>query len=288
MADETVESLREKLGQYFEQLQTVEDVLKEDPRNEEYMQIKKDLDEVITLTKDLLKLKTEEKRASSSSSSASSPKPSSPAIAPNLSFSSSPSFFAVGTICEAKYSADNSWYKARIDDILEGGKYNVTYVDYGNREVVSIADIRPLRDVTKQNKNAPLKRPNVPDAIKEIPKSLQILPTDTEEERAAKKKRVHAIKSGNRLKTLEEERNHVKSNWLKFQAKPKRNVPMTLTSKKKGSIFASPDSITGKVGVTNSGKAMTVLTGVVEAKDVIKIAATKKNVFMPTSEDESA
>jgi survival-of-motor-neuron-related-splicing factor 30 len=287
MADETVESLREKLGQYFEQLQSVEDILKEDPRNEEYLQIKKDLDEVITLTKDLLKLKIEEKRASSSSS-ASSPKLASPAIAPNLSLSSSPSFFAVGTICEAKYSADGSWYKAKIDEILEGGKYNVTYVDYGNREVVSIADIRPLRDVTKQNKNAPLKRPNVPDAIKEIPKSLQILPTDSEEERAAKKKRVHAIKSGNRLKTLEEERNHVKSNWLKFQAKPKKNVPMTLTSKKKGSIFASPDSITGKVGVTNSGKAMTIPTGVVEAKDVIKIAATKKAVFMPTSEDESA
>jgi len=279
-----VGSLREKLGQYIEQLQTIEDVLRDDPRNEEYIQIKKDLDEVITLTKDLLKLKIEESKAGSNSHhSASSPKASFP-IAPHLSTaSSSPTFFSVGTICEAKYSADGVWYKAKIDEILEGGKYNVTYVDYGNKETVSIADIKPLRDLTKQNKNTPLKRPSVPDAIQQIPKSLQIVPTDTEEERVAKKKRVHAIKSANRLKTLEEERNHVKNAWLKFQTKPKKKVPMTLTNMKKSSIFASPDSVTGKVGVTNSGKAMTQLTGVVEPKDMIKIASTKKSVFMPTT-----
>jgi len=282
--DESVESLREKLGQYIEQLQTIEDVLKEDPGNEEYIQIKKDLDEVITLTKDLLKLKIEETKAASAA------RPTSPKLSSNtpLTVGASPTAFAVGTICEAKYSADGVWYTAKIESILEGGKYHVTYVEYGNNEVVSIADIRPLRDVTKQNKNTPLKRPAVPDAIQQIPKSLQILPTDTEEDRVAKKKRVHAIKSANRLKNLEEERNHVKNAWLKFQTKPKKKVPMTLTSKKKGSIFASPDSVTGKVGVTNSGKAMTQLSGVVEPKDMIKIAATKKSVFMPTADEENS
>lgn len=285
MGDESIESLREKIGQYVEQLQTIQDALKDDPRNEEYLLIKKDLDEVITLTKDLLKLKIEEAKAAINASSPASPKlPTSP-IAPHSA--SPPTFFAVGTICESKYSVDGEWYKAKIDSILEGGKYHVTYIEYGNNEVVSIADIRPLRDMTKQNKNNPLKRPVVPDAIQQIPKSLQILPTDSEEDRVAKKKRVHAIKSANRLKTLEEERNHVKNNWLKFQTKPKKKVPMTLTNTKKASIFASPDSVTGKVGVTNSGKAMTQLSGVVEPKDLIKIAATKKSVYMPTDEDRS-
>jgi len=283
--EESVDSLREKLGQYIEQLQTIEDVLKDDPVNEEYIQIKKDLNEVITLTKDLLKLKIEETKVGSSA------RPTSPKISssvPHSGLTTSPTAFAAGTICEAKYSVDGVWYKAKIESILEGGKYHVTYVEYGNNEIVSIADIRPLRDLTKQTKNNPLKRPSVPDAIQQIPKSLQILPTDTEEDRVAKKKRVHAIKSANRLKNLEEERNHVKNAWLKFQTKPKKKVPMTLTNKKKGSIFASPDSVTGKVGVTNSGKAMTQPTGVVEAKDMIKIASTKKSVFMPTTEEEAS
>lgn len=245
MEDESVESLREKLGQYIEQLRDVEEMLKDDPKNSEYLQIKKDLDDVITLTKDLLKLKIEELRGSSPPHSKAAPPP-----PLNLT---SPGFFAVGTVCEAKYSADGVWYKAKIDGILEGGKYQVTYVDYGNKEVVSIANIKPLREEVRQSKNAPLKRPSVPDSIQVIPKSLQILPTDTEDERAAKKKKVHAIKSANRLKNLEEERNVVKNNWVKFQAKPKKKVPMTLTNKKKGSIFASPDTIDGKVGVTGSG-----------------------------------
>jgi len=286
--EESVESLRKKLGEYIGQLQDIDAILKADPGNQECIQLKRDLDEVITLTKDLLKLKIEE------SKSASTQLPTSPKLAhssSHLSASSaaSPSFFAVGTICEAKYSADGVWYKAKIESILEGGKYHVTYIDYGNNEVVSIADIKPLRDLTKnQSKITPLKRPSVPDAIQQIPKSLQILPTDSEEDRVAKKKRVHAIKSANRLKTLEEERNHVKNAWMKFQTKPKKKVPMTLTSKKKGSIFASPDSVTGKVGVTNSGKAMTQLSGVVEPKDMIKIASTKKSVFMPTAEEENS
>jgi survival-of-motor-neuron-related-splicing factor 30 len=264
-------------------LETVEDFLQENATNEEYLQIKKDLTEVITLTKDLLKLKVEEFKASRATAIANAPR-----VAPALTTQPpSATFFSVGTICEAKYSVDGTWYTAKIDEILERGMYRVTYIEYDNQEVVSITDIKPLGDLVKQIRNTPLKRPAVPDAIQQIPKSLQILPTDNEETRMSKKKKVHAIKSQNRLKVLEEERNSVKNNWLKFQTKSKKKVPMTLTGKKKGSIFASPESASGKVGVTNSGKPMTQPTQVVEAKDMLKIVGTKRSVFMPPTDTDN-
>ena len=205
--EETAAELRDKLAEYRQQLNDVEELLAVESTNEEYLQIKSDLVDVIALTDDLLQLKEAEE--ASSLPPATSPhtaQPSSPPDAASskkgLSFTpvapalanSHPNFFAVGTACEAKFSEDGVWYKATINAILEGGKYDVTYTEYGNTEVVSITDIRPLTDTTKKTTVLPLKRPAVPDAIQQIPKSLQILPTDSEEIRAAKKKKVKAMK----------------------------------------------------------------------------------------------
>jgi survival of motor neuron-related-splicing factor 30 len=260
MEEESIEELTLKLSEFNEQLQQVNALLKEDPGNEEYLQIRSDLNDIIKLTKDVLKIKHEEQKTSPTSTSTShttsSPPQTSLVAAPVTTLSSSPSFFSIGTVCESRYSVDGTWYKAKIDSILEGGMYQVTYLDYGNQEIVSIADIRPLKDIVKQSKNLPIKRPLVPDSIQQIPKSLQILPTDSEDVRAAKKKRVHAIKSQNRLKSLEQERTDVQDKWMEFQKKSKKKVPMTLSDRKKSSIFASPDSVTGKVGVTGSGMFM--------------------------------
>lgn len=286
--NETVQSLTEKLAQYQKELRQVNDTLRDDRNNEEMIQIKKDLNDIISLTTEMLELKKLEEAATGSSSTTTVPFRSgfSSQGAPGAVVA--PNFFSVGTICEAKYSADGVWYKAKIEEILDGGKYKVTYVEYGNGEVVSITDIKPLSDPAKQGKNVlPMKRLSAPEAIKQIPKSLEILPTDSEEVRATKKKKIHSIKSQNRLKLVEDERNSVKNNWQKFQTKgAKKKVPMTLTHMKKGSIFASPDSVTGKVGVTGSGKAMTQLSGVIEPKDLAKFAQTQnKRVFMPSEED---
>ncbi len=248
MEDESAAELREKLGEYRQQLKEVEGLLEVEQGNEEYLQIKSDLVDVIALTTDLLKLKEAEDASSKPSHAL-------PFVPPPVN-SSHPNFFAVVTVCEAKFSEDGVWYKATINSILEGGKYHVTYVDYGNEEVVSIADIRPLSDAAKKTSTLPMKRPIVPDAIQSIPKSLQILPTDTEEIRATKKKKVKAIKSANRLKTMEEEGKTKKTAWQSFQNKPKKTVPMSFSGRKKESIFKSPDE-GGKIGVTGSGMHLT-------------------------------
>lgn len=253
--DESAADLREKLNEYQQQLKDVEELLEGEPGNDEYLQIKNDLVDVIKLTDDLLKIK-ELEEGSSHSTQPSSPdatKTTAPlpfTSAPMTSLSAS-SMFTVGAACEAKFSEDGVWYKATINAVLEGGKYHVTYTDYGNSEEVSVTDIRPLTDSSKK-KILPMKRPIVPEAIQQIPKSLQILPTDTEEMRAAKKKKVKAIKSANRLKTIDEEGKSKKTAWQAFQNKPKKNVPMSMTMKKKESIFKSPE-LGGKIGVTGSG-----------------------------------
>lgn len=295
--EETAAELREKLDEYRQQLKDVEELLAVEPTNEEYLQIKSDLVDVISLTDDLLKLK-EEEEAVSAAASATSPhtvQPSSPpdaAAVPKkgLPFTpitpaapnSHPNFFAVGTVCEARYSEDGVWYKATINAILEGGKYDVTYTEYGNTEVVSITDIRPLTDTTKKTNILPLKRPAIPDAIQQIPKSLQILPTDSDEVRAAKKKKIKAIKSANRLKTMDEEGKSKKNAWQSFVNKPKKNVPMSLTGKKKESIFKSPE-VGGKIGVTGSGKPMT--QGLTQ-KEFKSNTTKKSDIFMPSNDTD--
>ena len=240
--------LRAKVAEYNNQVAEVDALLEAEPGNSEYLQIKTDLVDVISLTKDLLKLKELEEASTTPARSSSFAPPPSTTQHPHANF------FAVGTICEGRYSEDGQWYKAKINAILEGGKYHVTYTDYANEEVVSITDIRPLPDTAKKSSSTilPLKRPAVPDAIQVIPKSLQVLPTDTEDQRAAKKKKVKAIKSANRLKTMDDEGKSKKTAWQSYQNKPKKNVPMSFSGRKKESIFKSPDA-GGRIGVTGSG-----------------------------------
>lgn len=239
MSEETVEELRVRLADARQQLKEIEDLLEAAPDDDELLGMKSDSMEVVALTEQQLRQKEQEESKSSYFSSSSSA-------------SSQANLFAVGTICEAKFSEDGVWYKAEITSILDGGKYHVRYTEYGNAEVVSIADIRPLPEASKKAANNPLKRPAVPDAFQQIPKSLQVLPTDSEEVRLAKRKRVKAIKSANRLKEREDEGKSKKSAWESFQKKPKKAVPMALSHKKKESIFKSPDG-GGRIGVTGSG-----------------------------------
>lgn len=48
-----------------------------------------------------------------------------------------------GDIVAARYSADNEWYRARIDKTVPGSA-QVTFIDYGNKETVKNKDIAPL------------------------------------------------------------------------------------------------------------------------------------------------
>ncbi|KFP24871.1 Tudor domain-containing protein 6, partial [Colius striatus] len=50
-------------------------------------------------------------------------------------------------VCLAQYSEDEKWYRALIvSHIPSAGKVQVIYVDYGNREVVSLTNLRSIND----------------------------------------------------------------------------------------------------------------------------------------------
>ena len=42
----------------------------------------------------------------------------------------------VGTLCAAQYTVDDGWYRARVDNVTGADAYKVTFVDYGNKEVL--------------------------------------------------------------------------------------------------------------------------------------------------------
>eukprot|EP00281_Chroomonas_sp_CCMP1168_P008191 CAMPEP_0206267944 /NCGR_PEP_ID=MMETSP0047_2-20121206/31432_1 /ASSEMBLY_ACC=CAM_ASM_000192 /TAXON_ID=195065 /ORGANISM="Chroomonas mesostigmatica_cf, Strain CCMP1168" /LENGTH=890 /DNA_ID=CAMNT_0053696207 /DNA_START=148 /DNA_END=2823 /DNA_ORIENTATION=+ len=49
----------------------------------------------------------------------------------------------IGDVCAAKFSADNCWYRARVEG-RKADKCDVFFVDYGNSDTVAVADMRPL------------------------------------------------------------------------------------------------------------------------------------------------
>ena len=51
----------------------------------------------------------------------------------------------VGGLCCARYSADEAWYRAVVEDVGDD-TVSVRFVDYGNSDVISRADVRRLTD----------------------------------------------------------------------------------------------------------------------------------------------
>eukprot|EP01133_Synstelium_polycarpum_P004285 gene4285-5003_t len=128
--------------------------------------------------------------------------------------------------------------------------------NYGNSETLTVENIRPpsRQKLVPSIKDHSSRYSTAADTILSIPKSLKILPEDSEEVRKQKEKKQHSIRTQNRA---DEEHRKKKQQWKDFQAKPKKSIPGTFTDKKKGSMFSTPDNINGRVGVIGSGRGMT-------------------------------
>lgn len=102
-----------------------------------------------------------------------------------------PSDVTIGTVCQCKYSADQTYYDAVVTGITQFG-YTVTYTMYGNSEEVPVEYLKPAftlsKHDSKSNTNDKANNPSVSSSATKsksglipIPENLQILPTDTEE-----------------------------------------------------------------------------------------------------------
>jgi staphylococcal nuclease domain-containing protein 1 len=48
------------------------------------------------------------------------------------------------TICAAKFSDDNQWYRARIEKTLGKGKLDVYFIDFGNKDQLEASELKQL------------------------------------------------------------------------------------------------------------------------------------------------
>ncbi|XP_046885165.1 survival of motor neuron-related-splicing factor 30 [Hypomesus transpacificus] len=214
------DDLMKQLSSYKAQLQQVEAALSTDQENEDLMKLQKDLQEVIELTKDLLTAQPAEGASSASSDAA--------PLKHN---------WKVGDRCMAVWSQDGQVYEAEIEEIDgENRTAAVTFAGYGNAEVIPLQNLKP----SEEGRHSDDEGMGKPKSRKE-----QIA-----EQREYKKKK--AQKKVLRMKELEQEREDQKSKWQQFNNK-------AYSKNKKGqvkrSIFASPESVNGKVGVGTCGIA---------------------------------
>ncbi|KAG6584698.1 Splicing factor SPF30 [Phytophthora cinnamomi] len=188
-----------------------------------------------------------------------------------------------GFKCRAKYYADAVVYPCSVTKVTALG-FQVLFDGYGNSEEVPYEYLKPAaaaqQDQVETAGEAASHSTNAADATAtptaaataalapaviakpiKIPENLQILPTDSEAEKERKRKRVRAIKSLNRHKNIDNERNIKQHDWKAFQHKAKKKGLKKgvsgVLSKRGSSMFASPDTVQGRVGVIGSGQGMT-------------------------------
>jgi len=167
--------------------------------------------------------------------------------------------FVVGSVCQAIWAGDGGWYDAMVKKITARGELVVEFEGYGDEETLPVEKLKraDVAAVAAKRKKA---ETDDPYAEMPIPASLKVMPSDSEEVRERKRKRVRAIKSKNRLRRIEREKNQAANHWKTFLNKKASAKAVTgfasSTKKAKTSIFRSPDTVDGKVGVTNSGNQL--------------------------------
>ncbi|XP_055689393.1 survival of motor neuron-related-splicing factor 30 [Lutzomyia longipalpis] len=232
--------MADDLQNYKLQLQQVEVALLSDPENQELLKLKKDLDEVIELTRDLIKTQLEEQKKSSYIGP-DTEKPSSSLYDDDIeqvlraaeriqADEDQKAKWKIGDKCQAKWTEDGQYYDATIEGITVSGEVSVIFEAYQNR---STTTLRELRERQARNEVFPSSSSNK----RRHPNQKEYL----------KKKK---MKKQQRFKELEQERETEKNKWLAFTTK---------SAKKSGgvpkSIFASPDNVNGRVGIGTCGVA---------------------------------
>jgi survival-of-motor-neuron-related-splicing factor 30 len=171
-----------------------------------------------------------------------------------------------GTVCKAIWRGEQKLFRATVKRTLPNGQVVIVYDGYTDEVTVPRDQITvDLSAATADEAGLTISKKRKaetedPYAEQPIPASLTILPSDSAEEKERKKKRIKAIKSANRLKRNAKEKAESASSWQKFiskKASTKAVSGFSTGKKTKKSMFATPDTVDGKVGVTNSGHGIT-------------------------------
>ncbi|AQK51161.1 nucleic acid binding [Zea mays] len=260
MEDLSVEELASNLSTYKEQLREVKKLIKEkkdDAGISEYIDMEKELQEVSSFLILSCNVIPHARVAT--------------LLWQGLDDLSHSHKFAVGTRVQAVWSEDGEWYNATVEALTPNGYY-VAYDGWGNSEEVDPDNVRLLEEeaadaLGQAEKEAEATKMAIKRKIEQaatsdfqarsLPAKLRIEPSDPEDVKAAKRKKIHAFKSKSRFEQLEFAQNKRQNAWQQFQTKGKAKKVGFFSGRKKESIFKSPDDHRGKVGVTGSGKGLT-------------------------------
>ncbi|KAJ4966951.1 hypothetical protein NE237_018800 [Protea cynaroides] len=275
----SIDELASNLSTYKEQLQQVRKLLADDSGNSEYADMEKELQEVIALTEELFATAKQNEIPGSEARSDDANVPSLGQQAMGTSgydmasdtISELYDKIPVGSKVQAVWSEDGEWYDATIEAHTPNGYY-VSYDEWGNKEEVDPSNVRPIQEAVDALVEAERVAEATKQAIKRkiaqaattdfqsrtLPAKLRIEPDDSEDVKAAKRKKIHAFKSKNRFEQLEVTQNKRQNAWQQFQTTKGHAKKIGFFSgRKRESIFKSPDDPKGKVGVTGSGKGLT-------------------------------
>ncbi|XP_022662658.1 survival of motor neuron-related-splicing factor 30-like [Varroa jacobsoni] len=252
MADK--EDLQTQLETYHVQLQQVEAALASNPDDPDLRKLREDLCEVISLTKSL--------SASSRNSdlrSVTHAEDSGGVCGSGIVGSAgSTGRWQVGDRVSAPWAEDGNYYDATVVAISSSdGLVTVDFEEYPNNETVHMSELKPRNSgghATKGGKKAHVA------AQKEY-------------------KKQKAMKKKERLKEIEQQREADKKIWQNFSAKAQH--------KKKGvtkkSIFATPESVAGRVGIGTCGVADRPMTEYhqIEKHQVVKKTSLQHPCNLP-------
>ena len=137
----------------------------------------------------------------------------------------------VGESCQAVYPADGQYYDATIEEINTDGEVSVKFRGYKERVVSSLGLLKlPSSGTTTVHATGSAKN------------KKELLQHQKELKKEKKKKHLE------NMKTLEEEREKEKTKWSNFSAKAFGKKGFV-----KKSIFKTPESSDGRVGVGTCG-----------------------------------
>ncbi|CAG0889073.1 unnamed protein product [Darwinula stevensoni] len=249
-----MDDLRGNLVTYKLQLKQVIAALQEDPQSEELNKLKSDLEEVIALTKDLVKAQSGELVLDDSAKKKETENNEAGTAAGVTEEDDDEEIplepikdWKVGDRCRAIWSQDGQYYEAIIDEITEDGQCMVKFMDYGNMEVLSLVLLKESKAPGKRvfaDETSKVQGPQHPNKIISQKKQREYL----------KQKKMKKLQ---KYKELEQEREAEKHKWQSFASKVKTGHKRGVIKK---SIFASPETVQGRVGVGTcgvSGKGMT-------------------------------
>lgn len=230
--------MAEDLQNYKLQLQQVEAALTTSPKDEELLKLKKDLEEVIALTTELIKstLPDDVQKKDIELLAADLN-----VVNPTLKCSEKvKKDWRAGDRCLAFLLEDGQYYEATVDSV-DNDEVSVLF-DNHKLGIPVVLTQEFLKELPKgQDRGAPKVRKQ---------------PSTKEREYQKKKK----LKKQMRFKQLEEEREVEKNKWLMFSSKTYKK------GMSKKSIFASPDNANGRVGIGTCGVAGRGMTDYMQAE----------------------